>query len=67
MEINQEKVHIILKEALRVKGNRELVEEIRSFYIFIKEDIRWKIKFSSTMLFLFNVTYVLLNIDVVLN
>ena len=56
MEINEEKVHLILKEAFRVKGNRELVEEISLFYIFIKEDIKWKIKFSSTMLFLFDVT-----------
>ena len=40
MEINEEKVHLILKEAWRVKGNRKLVKEISSFYIFIKEDIR---------------------------
>lgn len=56
VEINEVKAHLILKEALRVKDNNEPLEEISSFYVFIKEDIRWKIKFISTMLFLFDVT-----------
>ena len=51
MEINEGKVHLILKKALRVKGSRELFEKISSFYIFIKEDNRWKINVSSTIFF----------------
>ena len=51
VEINEEKAHLILKEALRVKDNNEPLEEISSFYIFIKEDNKWKIKFSSAFFF----------------
>ena len=36
---------------LRVKDNNEPLEEISSFYIFIKEDNKWKIKFSSAFFF----------------
>ena len=49
--INKGKAHLILKEALRVKDNNEPLEEISSFYIFIKEDDKWKIKFSSAFFF----------------
>ena len=52
VEINEVKAHLILKEALRVKDNNEPLEEISSFYIFIKEDNKWKIKFSSAFFFL---------------
>ena len=51
VEINEVKAHLILKEALRVKDNNEPLEEISSFYIFIKEDYKWKIKFSSAFFF----------------
>ena len=51
MEINEVLVHLILKKALRIKGNRDLFEEISSFYIFIQEDNRWKINVSSTIFF----------------
>ena len=51
VEINEKKAHLILKEALRVKDNNEPLEEISSFYIFIKEDNKWKIKFSSAFFF----------------
>ena len=51
IEINEVKAHLILKEALRVKDNNEPLEEISSFYIFIKEDNKWKIKFSSAFFF----------------
>ena len=51
VEINEEKAHLILKEALRVRDNNEPLEEISSFYIFIKEDNKWKIKFSSAFFF----------------
>ena len=51
VEINDEKAHLNLKEALRVKNNNEPLEEISSFYIFIKEDNKWKIKFSSAFFF----------------
>ena len=51
VEINEEKAHLVLKEALRVKDNNEPLEEISSFYIFIKEDNEWKIKFSSAFFF----------------
>ena len=51
VEINDEKAHLNLKEALRVKSNNEPLEEISSFYIFIKEDNKWKIKFSSAFFF----------------
>ena len=51
VEINEVKAHLILKEALRVKDNNEPLEEISSFYIFIKEDDKWKIKFSSAFFF----------------
>ena len=51
VEINEEKAHLVLKEALRVKDNNEPLEEISSFYIFIKEDDKWKIKFSSAFFF----------------
>ena len=51
VEINEEKAHLVLKEALRVKDNNEPLEEISSFYIFIKEDNKWKIKFSSAFFF----------------
>ena len=51
VEINEEKAHLILKEALRVKDNNEPLEEISSFYIFIKENNKWKIKFSSAFFF----------------
>ena len=51
VEINEVKAHLILKEALRVKDNNEPLEEISSFYIFIKEDNKWKIKFSSAFFF----------------
>ena len=54
VEINDEKAHLNLKEALRVKSNNEPLEEISSFYIFIKEDNKWKIKFSSAFFFLSN-------------
>ena len=54
VEINDEKAHLNLKEALRVKNNNEPLEEISSFYIFIKEDNKWKIKFSSAFFFLSN-------------
>jgi len=42
---------LILKEALRVKDKNEPLEEISSFYIFIKENNKWKIKFSSAFFF----------------
>ena len=51
VEISEEKAHLVLKEALRVKVNNEPLEEISSFYIFIKEDNKWKIKFSSAFFF----------------
>ena len=51
MEVNQEKAHLVLKEALRVKDNNAPLEEISSFYIFIKENNKWKIKFSSAFFF----------------
>ncbi len=51
VEINEEKAHLVLKEALRVKDKNEPLEEISSFYIFIKEDDKWKIKFSSAFFF----------------
>ena len=51
VEISEEKAHLVLKEALRVKDNNEPLEEISSFYIFIKEDNKWKIKFSSAFFF----------------
>ena len=51
VEINEDKAHLVLKEALRVKDNNEPLEEISSFYIFIKEDNKWKIKFSSAFFF----------------
>ena len=51
VEINEEKAHLVLKEALRVKDNNEPLEQISSFYIFIKEDNKWKIKFSSAFFF----------------
>ena len=51
VEINEEKAHLVLKEALRVKDNNEPLEQISSFYIFIKEDDKWKIKFSSAFFF----------------
>ena len=51
VEINEVKAHLVLKEALRVKDNNEPLEEISSFYIFIKEDNKWKIKFSSAFFF----------------
>ena len=51
VEINEVKAHLILKEALRVKDNNEPLEEISSFYVFIKEDNKWKIKFSSAFFF----------------
>ena len=51
VEINEEKAHLVLKEALRVKDNNEPLEEISSFYIFIKENDKWKIKFSSAFFF----------------
>ena len=51
VEINEKKAHLILKEALRVKDNNEPLEEISSFYIFIKEDNKWKRKFSSSFFF----------------
>ena len=51
VEISEEKAHFVLKEALRVKDNNKPLEEISSFYIFIKEDNKWKIKFSSAFFF----------------
>ena len=51
VEIDEEKAHLVLKEALRVKDNNEPLEQISSFYIFIKEDNKWKIKFSSAFFF----------------
>ena len=51
VEVNEEKAHLVLKEALRVKDNNEPLEEISSFYIFIKENNKWKIKFSSAFFF----------------
>ena len=51
VEINEKKAHLVLKEALRVKDNNEPLEQISSFYIFIKEDNKWKIKFSSAFFF----------------
>ena len=51
VEVNEEKAHLVLKEALRVKDNNQPFEEISSFYIFIKENSKWKIKFSSTFYF----------------
>ena len=52
VEIDEEKAHLVLKEAQRVKDNNEPLEQISSFYIFIKEDNKWKIKFSSAFFFL---------------
>ena len=51
VEVNEEKAHLVLKEALRVRDNNEPLEEISSFYIFIKENNKWKIKFSSAFFF----------------
>ena len=51
VEVNEKKAHLVLKEALRVKDNNEPLEEISSFYIFIKENNKWKIKFSSAFFF----------------
>ena len=51
VEIDEEKAHLVLKEALRVKDNNEPLEQISSFYIFIKEDNKWKIIFSSAFFF----------------
>ena len=51
VEVNNEKAHLVLKEALRVKDNNEPLEEISSFYIFVKENKKWKIKFSSAFFF----------------
>ena len=51
MEVNDEKAHLVLKEALRVKDNKAPLEEISSFYIFVKDNKKWKIKFSSAFFF----------------
>ena len=51
VEINEKKAHLILKEALRVKNNNEPLEKISSLYIFIRENNKWKIKFSSAFFF----------------
>ena len=51
VEINEEKAHLVLKEALRIKENNGPIEQISSFYIFIKEDNKWKIKISSAFFF----------------
>ena len=51
VEVNEEKAHLVLKEALRVKDNNEPLEVISAFYIFIKENNKWKIKFSSAFFF----------------
>ena len=51
VEVNGKKADLVLKEALRVKDNNEPLKEISSFYIFIKENNKWKIKFSSAFFF----------------
>ena len=42
VEINEEKAHLVLKEALRVKDNNEPLEQISSFYILLKKIINGK-------------------------
>ena len=51
VEINEEKAHLVLREGLRIKNDGSPLEEISSFYIFIKESGSWKIKFTSAFVF----------------
>ena len=51
VEVNEEKAHLVLREGLRIKDDGSPLEEISSFYIFIKESGSWKIKFTSAFVF----------------
>ena len=47
--VSQTKAHIILRKALRVKQDGTPIESVSGFYIWVKLDGVWKMKFASTI------------------
>ena len=47
--VSEKKAHIILRKALRVKQEGTPIESVSGFYIWIKVDGAWKMKFASAI------------------
>ena len=47
--VSETKAHIILRKALRVKQDGTPIESVSGFYIWIKVDGAWKMKFASAI------------------
>lgn len=47
VSVDEAKAHIVLKEGLRVDEIDEPFQIISGMYVFVKEDDKWKMKFSS--------------------
>ena len=47
--VSQTKAHIILRKALRVKQDATPIESVSGFYIWVKLDGLWKMKFASAI------------------
>ena len=47
--VSEKKAHIILRKALRVKQDGTPIESVSGFYIWIKVDGAWKMKFASAI------------------
>ena len=47
--VSQTKAHIILRKALRVKQDGTPIESVSGFYIWVKLDGVWKMKFASAI------------------
>ena len=47
--VSKTKAHIILRKALRVKQDGTPIESVSGFYIWIKVDGAWKMKFASAI------------------
>ena len=52
--VSQTKAHIILRKALRVKQDGTPIESVSGFYIWVKLDGVWKMKFASAITLLQN-------------
>ena len=47
--VSETKAHIILRKALRVREDGSPIESVSGFYIWIKVDEVWKMKFASAI------------------
>ena len=48
--VDEAKAHVLMREGLRIDENDDPIERVSAFYVFIKEDGDWRMKFVSASL-----------------